>query len=223
VDLRHVRFLAGGTGAGKSTVAQLLAERHDLTVLHGDRAEHDWLARADPDRHPRMHARTALPNAAWAALAPAEKFAATVELSGEMFACLLADLAALPAGRPVLVDWFGAMPRDLAPVLDHPGQAVFLLPAPEFRRRNLTARYADPDRARANWGDTDPAQALENRLGRDALWDAEISRQATAAGLEVTTVDGRRSPADLAGEIAGRFRLGSPGADPLAPGGGRTA
>jgi hypothetical protein len=72
--------------------------------------------------------------------------------------------------------------------------------------RILAARHADP------------RQALENRLGRDALWDAEIRRQARAADPEVTTVDGQATPA---GEIAGRFRLRPAAADHLAPGGGR--
>ncbi|MFC4036108.1 hypothetical protein ACFO3J_32350 [Streptomyces polygonati] len=36
--LAHVRWIGGGTGAGKSTLTQLLADRYDVTVYRGDRA-----------------------------------------------------------------------------------------------------------------------------------------------------------------------------------------
>ena len=51
-QLRHVRWLAGGTGSGKTTAAAVLARRFDLDVYAGDRAEHDWLGRCSPQRHP---------------------------------------------------------------------------------------------------------------------------------------------------------------------------
>jgi hypothetical protein len=207
VDLSHVRWLAGGTGAGKSTLARLLAARYDATVYDGDRAEHGWLPRATPERHPRLIANARLTDDQRARLDPAEKFANTASLHGETIGFVLDDLAGLPADRPVLVDWFGNVPRDLAPLLDRPEHAVFLLPTPQFRRRTLTARYADPDRARANWGGADPSRALAGRLARDALWDAEIRRQAREHGLAVVEVDGRRSPADIATELAVRFGL----------------
>jgi hypothetical protein len=44
--LAHVRWIAGGTGAGKSTVARILAARADAVVYDRDRAEHDWLSAA---------------------------------------------------------------------------------------------------------------------------------------------------------------------------------
>ncbi|WP_133884358.1 shikimate kinase [Glycomyces sp. NRRL B-16210] len=38
-DVSHVRWIGGGTGAGKSTVARLLAERYRLRIYDGDAAE----------------------------------------------------------------------------------------------------------------------------------------------------------------------------------------
>ncbi|MFF2353680.1 hypothetical protein ACFVVL_28325, partial [Kitasatospora sp. NPDC058115] len=62
---------------------------------------------------------------------------------------LVEDLPALPAGRPVLVDRSGILPRDLAPLLRRPEQAAFRPPTPAFRKAARTARYADPVRAGA--------------------------------------------------------------------------
>ncbi len=88
---------------------------------------------------------------------------------------------------------------------------MFLLPTPEFRRRALGERYADPDRARANWGDGDHAAALAARLGRDELWDEEVRGQARERELAVVRVDGSWGVEELADEVAAMFRLSEGG------------
>jgi hypothetical protein len=64
---------------------------------------------------------------------------------------------------------------------------VFLLPTKEFRREALGTRFADPDRARATWGDGDHVRAFANRLARDELWDAELRRGRGARTRWLTT------------------------------------
>jgi hypothetical protein len=207
-QLRHVRWLAGGTGSGKTTAAAALARRFDLDVYSGDRAEHDWLDRCSPERQPRFAAlRGQRPGEIWRGRSPEQVFEAMASRYGETIRFLVEDLLERPAGRIVVVDYFGVQPRDLAPLLAWPGQAVFLIPAAQFRRAALTQRYADPDRARANWADLDPAAVLEARLARDALWDAEVSGQASALGLPLLTVDGSRPLTEITAELAGSFRL----------------
>jgi len=205
--LGHVRWVVGGTGAGKSTIARILAERFDVSIYDGDRAEHDWVTRCTPDRHPHLCAMLRLTLEQRSQLTPQERFNGMASLHGETIGFLVEDLLAMPTDRLVLVDYFGATPRDLAPLLTRREQAVFLLPTPEFRRRVLGIRYADPARARANWGDGDHARAFANRLARDELWDAELRRQAGEADLPVLAVDGARNAADLADELVQHFRL----------------
>ncbi|WP_116953572.1 hypothetical protein [Jiangella endophytica] len=207
--LAHVRWIGGGTGAGKSTVTRVLADAHDARVYDGDRAEQAWLERATEHEHPRFHAmiHAGPAGAWWAGRSAAELFDAMASRHGETIGFVTQDLLALPADRPVLVDWFGNLPREVAPLLLEPWQAVFMLPTAGFRRRMLTARYADPERARANWGDHDPAAMLAKRLARDALWDAEVRAQAAATGLRVVEVDGTRDAAAIATDLAARFRL----------------
>lgn len=203
----HVRWIGGGTGAGKSTVTRLLAERSGATVYDGDRAEHDWATRCTPHDHPYMYANLQLTREERALLSPEERFARMASRHGESIGFVVEDVRALPADRPVLVDWFGVSPRDVHPLLTWPEQAVFLLPTPEFRRRALSSRFADPDRARANWGTADTTVALANRLARDALFDAEIREQATRLGLPVIEIDGTRDAEAVADDLAVRFRL----------------
>ncbi|MFJ3793335.1 hypothetical protein [Kitasatospora sp. NPDC090091] len=206
--LAHVRWIAGGTGAGKSTLTRLLAERHDVTVYDGDRAEHGWLDRCTPQRHPHLAAlRDQSPGAMWHDRTAQQMLRAMPGLHGETVGLLVEDLLALPARRTVLVDYFGLLPRHLAPLLRRADQAVFLLPTPGFRQDVLTARYADPARARATWGEADPAEALAARLARDALWDEEIRRQAPLHRVDTLIVDGTTPVDDLARHLAARFGL----------------
>lgn len=206
--LRHVRWLTGGTGSGKSTAARGLARRFELDIYSGDRAEHEWLTRCSPQRHPRLAAlRHQRPGDNWRHRSPEQAFAAMASRHGETIDFLVEDLLARPTARIVLVDYFGVLPRDLSPLLSWPGQAAFLVPTPAFRRAALSRRYADPHRARANWGDLNPATVLQIRLGRDALWDAEVTEQATALGLPILTIDGNRPPDALVDDLAERFQL----------------
>ncbi|XVQ86049.1 hypothetical protein ACQP2K_01040 [Microbispora siamensis] len=206
--LAHVRWIAGGAGAGKSTVTRALAERHDVLVYDGDRAELGYVHRCDPRRQPYLWALLRTPTEdRWASRTAEEIFHAMPSLHGETFGFVLDDLLALPADRPVLVDDFRTLPREVAPLLTRPEHAVFLLPTPEFRARALGDRFADPARARANWGDGDHADALAKRLARDRLWDQKLRRQARELELPVLPVDGSRGVADLATELAAMFQL----------------
>ncbi|MFG1961946.1 hypothetical protein [Nonomuraea sp. NPDC049028] len=206
--LAHVRWIAGGAGAGKSTLSQVLAERYDVVVYDGDLAERHYIHRCSPQRHPYMCALLQTPREQrWTGRTPEEIFQSMPSLHGETIGLVIEDLLTLPTDRPVLVDDFRTLPEHVAPLLKWREQAVFLRPTPEFRRHALGARFADPARARANWGNCDHAEAMVNRLGRDELWDDEVRRQALKQDLPVLDVDGSRGIAELADDLAARFLL----------------
>ncbi|MEV4111407.1 hypothetical protein [Nonomuraea sp. NPDC049695] len=206
--LAHVRWIAGGTGAGKSTLARVLAERHDVFVYDGDLAERRHVQRCTPQQHPYMCALLQTPlEQRWTGRTPEEIFQGMPSLHGETFGFVIEDLLDLPTDRPVLVDDFRILPADLAPLLTWPEQAVFLLPTPDFRRHALGTRFADIARARANWGNSDHTEAMANRLARDELWDGEVRRQALKVDLPILDVDGSKDVAESADELAARFLL----------------
>jgi hypothetical protein len=208
--LAHVRWIAGGTGSGKSTIARILAERFDLTIYSGDRAEHAWVRRCTPERHPYLWAGLQLTHEQRVSRTPEDAFNGMASLHGETIGFLVEDLVATPTDRVIIVDYFGNTPSGLHPLLTWREQAVFLLPTPEFRRRALGARYSNPARARATWGNTDHTRAFANRLARDELWDAELRRQADALDLPIMHIDGSEDANDLAESLAQRFRLTGP-------------
>ena len=206
--LAHIRWIGGGTGTGKSTVAAVLARQFGGDIYDGDRGERGYVTRMRPDEQPRYAALLAMSaEQRWLDRTPERIFAEMPSLHGESFPFVLDDLLRHPGGRVLLVDDFRTLPSEVAPLLSWQCQAVFLLPAPSFREQALRTRYADPDQARANWGDADPRRMLTARLARDQLWDAEIRRQAGEHGLPVIDVDGTLSPDQVAHEIARAFRL----------------
>ncbi|SEG76851.1 hypothetical protein SAMN05444920_104423 [Nonomuraea solani] len=208
VDLAHVRWIAGGTGAGKSTLTRALADRYDVLVYDGDLAERGYVERCTPEGQPYFWAllQTSREHRA-TERTPEEIFQAMPSLHGETFGFVIEDLLALPTDRPVLVDDFRTLPAEVAPLLTRPEQAAFLLPTPEFRHQALSTRFADPARARANWGDSDHAKALSRRLARDELWDEEVRRQALELDLPILEVDGSQDITRLADDLAARFLL----------------
>ncbi|MFD8599054.1 hypothetical protein ACFV1L_29030 [Kitasatospora sp. NPDC059646] len=219
--LARVRWIVGGSAAGKSTVARVLADRYGAEVYDGDRAEHGWLARCSAERQPRLAAlRGAAPGEAWQGRTAEQVFRSMAGLYGETAGFLAEDLRRAAGERPLLVDYFGILPDHLAPLLARPGHAVFLVPTPEFRTAALRARFADPDRVRLNWGSADPERMFALRCARDALWDGEIRRQAARHGLDVVTVDGSVPVAELAERLAVRFGL-APAEEPPAAVSGR--
>jgi hypothetical protein len=118
---------------------------------------------------------------------------------GEQFSLLLDDLLRLPREPPVLVEGFTLLPRLVAPLLSGPGQAVWLIPTPEFRRAAFDARGSTWDIARKT---SDPDRALGNLLERDRLFTDALLGEATALHLAIIRVDLGLSVDELAGRVA---------------------
>lgn len=200
--LRHVVWIGGGTGAGKSSVATLLAERHGLTRYNYDWHDaRDHTERTRPDRHPHRAAFLAMSlDERWVLRTPRDMAISTLAAMVERFEMVIEDLLALPADRPVVADGFGLLPELIAPLIASPRQPVFLLPTPEFRVVALERRgWGSVD------GTSDPGRARENRLARDALLTDHIRGRADALGMVALDVDGSRSLADVAAAVEQHF------------------
>lgn len=186
--LRHIRWIGGGSGAGKSTIACLLAEEYGLHLYHCDDAQSAHTARSNAADHPMLHAFLALTmDERWVKRTPAEMFHTFHGFHGEGFGLILEDLLDLPTDVPVLVEGYKLLPRLVSPLLSRPDQAVWLIPTPEWRRTALEQRGSLWSIA----GRTgDPETALVNFLAHDALYTEEVERQAVALKLPTIQVNG---------------------------------
>lgn len=169
--LPHVLWLGGSPCAGKSTVAALLAERHGLRLYSCDAHFDRHSAAADSSAQPTL-ARLRAASRAEVFLRPLRPMVRdAISACREEFPMVVADLAALPPGPPVLAEGMALLPECVAPL--RPVQAVWLVPAPGFQHAHSARRewagsplagLAEPDRAFDNWMRRDEVSARWVRL-----------------------------------------------------------
>jgi hypothetical protein len=123
--LRHVRFIGGGSGSGKSTVARRLSAEHHLRPYETETFSR-YLDALSPADAPLLHAFAAMDmDERWLSRSPEAMRDSFHGFQGEGFQLVIEDLLALPRQPPVLVEGFTLLPRLVAPLLSHPQQAVW--------------------------------------------------------------------------------------------------
>jgi hypothetical protein len=105
---------------------------------------------------------------------------------GEGFDLILADVLALPEEPGIIVEGFELLPRLIAPLLSRSAQAVWLIPAPEFRRAAFESRGSTWDIAGRT---SDPDRALSNLLVRDGLFTDGLLTEANTLQLPVIEIE----------------------------------
>ncbi|MGA4541655.1 hypothetical protein ACPA54_16865 [Uniformispora flossi] len=203
-SLQRTLWIGGGQWCGKSTVAEIIATEHGLTVYHYD--YHD--ARGHQDR--RVARRVArgepvadpTPDQVWVEQSPEEMAAETLAGFPIRFAWALDDLRALFTGRPAIAEGWGLRPELVAPLLDSLRRMVVLVPTDDFRHHQLRTL----PRARAlNARVSDPARAQANRIARDRLIAEDAARNARRLGIRIIEVDGTLDASAVATEVADHF------------------
>ncbi|MEW2615610.1 hypothetical protein AB0937_36670 [Streptomyces sp. NPDC047880] len=204
--MRHVYWLGGGSGAGKSTVARRLADRHGWRLYATDDVMADHARRTTAEEAPLLHAFLAMDmDERWVDRSPRTMLETFHWFQGEGFGLIVEDLARLPRDTPVVVEGFRLLPHLVQPLLTEPGHAVWLLPTPEFRRAAFTRR------ATAGAGFThltgDPDRADRNLAARDALFTERLREETIRLGLPALTVDGTMTEDELTERVCGVFGL----------------
>lgn len=207
---RHVRFIGGGSGGGKSTIARRLAAQHGLQLYDAEQFSR-YIPRTTAADAPLLHAFLTMDmDTRWLNRSARVMFDTFHGFHGEQFHLVLEDLLALPSTPPILAEGFTLLPRLVAPLLNAPTQAVWLVPTPEFRRHAFDSRGSTWDIPRKT---SDPEQALANLLARDQLFTDEVLRQATTLGLPVIYVDLNLTIDELVNRVATTLNFSLPVGD----------
>ena len=198
--LRHVRWIGGGSGAGKSTVARRLASAYGLRLYSCDEAISEHVGRSNPIDEPLLHAFLDMDmDERWVRRSPAVMFETFPWFHGEGFELILEDLLALPQEPPILAEGFRLLPRLVAQLLSIPDQAVWLVPTPGFRRSAFDSRgftWEIPSKT------SDPEHALSNLLARDRLFTDEVAEEAASLHLHLMEVDGTLNAEEVTQRVA---------------------
>ncbi|GAA2232069.1 MULTISPECIES: hypothetical protein [Streptomyces] len=204
--MRHVFWLGGGSGAGKSTVARRIADRHGWRLYATDDVMADHARRTTAQEAPLLHAFLAMDmDERWVDRSPRTMLETFHWFRGEGFGLIIEDLARLPRDTPVVVEGFRLLPHLVRPLLTDPQHAVWLLPTPAFRRAVFARR------ATAGAGFTqrtgDPERADRNLAARDALFTERLREETTRLGLPALTVDGTMTEDELTERVGAVFGL----------------
>jgi hypothetical protein len=188
--MEHVLWLAGGCGAGKTSIAFDLAHRFDLQLYivdaHGfalDRRRASPLAGLDRDER-------------WLKPAPEELAERFVRESEALLPLIFEDLEAMRGGPLVIAEGPQFLPDLVADRLASPGHGLWLVPTESFQRRSLGDRQLHT---------SDAERAHRNRLARDAILNGWNREQAAARGLLVVDVDGALDLSATTELVAKRF------------------
>lgn len=127
MDLRHVLFIGGATGSGKSSIARALAYRWDLQLYNLDHHTYDHVERLGG-----REARWDLP--------PAELVERFLAHARERWPLVLEDLAALPPSPAAIAEG----PHLLPELVPAGAQAVFLVPTEQRIRATRAERGSLP-------------------------------------------------------------------------------
>jgi 2-phosphoglycerate kinase len=203
--LRHVYWIGGGSGAGKSTVARRLAERYGLKLCSTDDMMTDHAGRMTPDDSPSLRQFAAMDmDERWANRTPEAMLDTFHWFRGEGFGLVVEDLLALGEEPAVVVEGFRLLPHRVRPHLADPDHAVWLLPTPEFRRAAFESRgtlWDIPNRT------SDPGRAQHNLLERDRMFTDRLRAETEALGLPAVELDTGTTEDDLVDQVARLFGL----------------
>ena len=205
-SLKNVYWIGGGSGAGKSTVAQRIAAQYGLRVYSTDDVMAEHARRSSPEECPLLHEFMAMNmDERWVERSPETMLETFHWFQGEAFNLIVEDLLNLPSYRAIVVEGFRLLPHLVKPFLSEQSHAVWLLPTPEFRQTVVESRGG------AAWGflskTSDPEKALRNLLGRDRMF-TEILREDTARlGLRAIEVDTRTTEDELVRRVTEVLRL----------------
>jgi 2-phosphoglycerate kinase len=203
--LRHVYWIGGGSGAGKSVVAGRLAARHGLRRYATDDVMANHGRRITPADSPYLSEFAAMDmDQRWVGRSPQVRLDTFGWFRGEGFGLIVEDLLGLPAGPGVIAEGFRLLPGLVRPLLAEPGHAVWLCPTPRFRRAAFGRRGTLLDIAGKT---SDPERALRNLLERDRMFTERARAEASDLGLPVIDVDITMTVDELAGRVSEAFGL----------------
>jgi 2-phosphoglycerate kinase len=204
-QLRHVYWIGGGSGAGKSTIARRVADRHGLRVYATDDAMADHDSRCTPPDAPLLSRFKAMDmDERWMNRRPEVMLESFHWFQGELFSLIVEDLLRLPAEPGVIAEGFRLLPRLVKPLLAEPSHAVWLLPTPEFRRAAFTSRGSLWQIA----GETsDPERALRNLLEREQMFTGLLREETKSLELPAIDIDTTMGEDDLTERVTEVFGL----------------
>jgi 2-phosphoglycerate kinase len=201
--LRHVYWIGGGSGAGKSTIARRIAARYGLRLYATDDLMWDHTNRSSAEDSPLLSEFLAMDmDERWLNRSPEVMLETFHWFRGEGFGLIVDDLLRQPPGPSVIVEGFRLLPHLVKPLVATPAHAVWLLPTPEFRLAAIEHRGSLWTIAGKT---SNPATALRNLLERDRMFTERLYEETSRLDLQAIEVDTNITEDALAQRVTSAF------------------
>jgi len=204
-DFSNVFWIGGGSGAGKSTVAQRIAELYGYEVYSTDQAMGNHASRGNPQEFPNLAAFMQMSmDERWVTRDPKTMLDTFHWFNGEGFAFIIEDLRRRPLDQKIIVEGFRLLPKLVKPYLHSVNNGIWLIPTPQFRQSAFETRgtlWEIPNKT------SQPEKALENLLTRDALFTDKLQADASTNDCSMLTIDGSSNEDDVVSQVLTHFQL----------------
>jgi hypothetical protein len=197
-SLSHVLWIGGATDAGKTTIAQKLAERHNLQVYHYDRHDvtHHYIL---IEKNIRSNTNKTMEET-WIDPTPIKLLEGCIQGFIDRFPLMIDDLLTMPKNSMILAEGFGVLPELIMPILSDARKVVYLFPTATFKyesmeRRNKLAGLGD----KAEFG-------RRNLFIRDMLLSDYIHKQSESYAAKNYLIDGSKSILEMTSLIEEYFK-----------------
>ncbi len=189
-NLAHIYWIGGSPCAGKSSIADTLAEKYRFDLYRCDDAYFTHAKLVTPEQQPVFHRLTHLSSDDLWMRPVAQQAQEEIALYHEEFPLILEDLLSRPRTRSILAEGAALLPECIHPLLLRPRQALWIVPTREFQMYHYTRREWAKDVVKTC---TNPKQAFLNWMHRDIEFAQSIIDAATSRDLQILIVDGQHS------------------------------
>lgn len=189
-----VYWIGGSPCSGKSSIAEAIANKCGFASYNCDEAYFRHLEGISTDQFPRLfRAGRASPEEVWILRSVDQQIEDEIELYREEFPLILDDLATMPPTPSIIAEGAALLPSMVAKAGISGDRALWIVPTEAFQLEYYARR---PWRHDVVKDCSDPQQAWENWMARDAGFAKAVASEANDLGFEVITVDGSRSIAE---------------------------
>lgn len=205
-------WIVGSPCAGKTTIADMLAQEHNLRVYHLDRYYESYLRRADPDKHPYLTHIKSVGLSRFLSLPYDEQLNRVKHISAEQFEFILADVGAWQEDdpdTPILIEGANIRIEDVLPQIDTLNQLICIVPTEEFLLKTYPRRGTWVQDVLANFPNGERLNVFEQWLTRDSHHAQWAMKTATEHGIKLLQVDGSHRILENGAIVESHFGLPS--------------
>lgn len=202
--LRNVYWIGGTACGSKTTMAQLLAERHDLLYYNADNMYHEHRKLAIPTEQPAMCHHFA--DAETYFSRPVDEYVRWLcDINHEELSMIVCDLIRLAEKGPVILE--GHFAPDLINPLTQYRKAVFLYAQEDIIRKDYFAREDKAMMLEAIQKLTEPEKIVEHVLDVTVELSRRHLKIAERSGVRYLVRDSKRTIEDTLQAIEQHFAL----------------